>query len=471
MPAEKKFIFKELLTSNFPHKPTSCQNTAIEIIDHFLSTKEDTNVMILKGYAGTGKTTLIKAITEVSDIINKKVILLSPTGRGAKVMTEISKHNAFTIHKHIYKFELKPDGSATFNLAYNKFSNSLFIIDEASMIQGGANKTNENELYINEDGLLYDLFTYITSRENNKIIIIGDPAQLPPVNYLISPALDETYLQLNFRIETVSTTMKNIVRQVQNSGILKNATLIRKNIETEKTEWPQLITEGYQDVIKPDSYETQELITDAFSKRNNDSVVITLSNKMANKYNAFIRSNIFFRENIIDAGDIIMAVKNNYFWLSEEGDEFIANGEMMEIRSVRNIEEKYGLMFADAEVKLIYQKNEPVIEVKILLNTLNLPNPSLPHNQFMELWNNILNEQEGRKTKKLSRKILRENPYINAIQIKFAWALTCHKAQGGQWDNVFLDTEFLMKKEADIGGLRWLYTAFTRAKKRIVLLR
>lgn len=461
----------EVLHSYFPHDPTSGQVEALNGFEQLLSAESGKKLMLLKGYAGTGKTTLIKAVADASAMMRKHVILLSPTGRGAKVMTDISKHDAFTIHKHIYDFELKPNGSALFKLSFNKYSNALFIIDEASMIQGGNNMPDEGGFVMPDNGLLRDLFDYVGSNKDNRIIIIGDPAQLPPVNHNISPALNEQYLSAEFNTEPVVVTLRDIVRQAHGSGILMNATKIRTLIESNELVWPEIETGSYQDIIKPEPWQVHDMITDAFTRKNSDSVIITVSNKLANKYNEFIRAGIFQRENILDAGDMIMAVKNNYFWLDNSGKDFIANGEMMQVLSVRNSTEKYGFRLADVSVRLLYQKGEPVVDMKILLDTLHLPSPALPHDRFMELWNSILKAHGGRMSKKKSLEILREDPYINALQVKFAWALTCHKAQGGQWKQVFIDTEFLMKRPPDIAGLRWLYTAVTRASEELVILR
>ncbi len=472
--AEKKssVFMSDILRSFFPHTPTNCQEDALDGFEDLLNPKSPTNVMILKGYAGTGKTTLVKSVADAAaGALRKPVILLSPTGRGAKVMTDISKHEAFTIHKHIYNFEMKPNGSAIFKLAFNKYSNALFIIDEASMIQGGQGTQGNDGFVMPDTGLLSDLFEYIKSNKDNKIIIIGDPAQLPPVNHNTSPALSEQYISSQFDVETHVVTLREIVRQASDSGILVNATYIRTLIENHHLSWPVFETEDYSDVIKPESWQIQDMISNSFHDKNSDAVIICVSNKVANKYNEFIRSTIFMRENIIDAGDVIMAVKNNYFWLGDTGKDFIANGEMMVVRSVRNMEEKYGFSFADVSVTLLYQKGEPVVDMKIMLDTLRLNSPALPHDMFMELWNNISKEHGGRLTRKKSLEILKEDPYVNALQVKFAWALTCHKAQGGQWKKVFVDTEFLMKRPAEISGLRWLYTAITRAREELILLR
>ncbi len=467
----KPLSLNEVLHSYFPHTPTAGQIEALKGFEQLLSPGSGKKIMLLKGYAGTGKTTLIKAVADASSMLRKHVILLSPTGRGAKVMTEISKHDAFTIHKHIYDFELKPNGSALFKLSFNKYSNALFIIDEASMIQGGNSMPDDSGFIMPDKGLLRDLFDYVGSNKDNKIIIIGDPAQLPPVNHTLSPALNEDYLTSEFNTEPVVVTLRDIVRQALDSGILMNATKIRTQIENNELSWPEIETHSFTDIIKPESWQIQDMINDAFTRKNSDSVIITVSNKVANKYNEFIRTSIFQRENMIDAGDMIMSVKNNYFWLDNSGKDFIANGEMMQVMSVRNSQEKFGFRFADVSVKLLYQKNEPVVDLKVLLDTLHLPSPALPHDQYMELWYSILKTHGGKVTKKKSLEILREDPYINALQVKFAWALTCHKAQGGQWKQVFTDTEFLMKRPPDISGLRWLYTAVTRASEELVMLR
>ncbi len=339
------------------------------------------------------------------------------------------------------------------------------------MIQGGKNNAENDGFILPDSGLLRDLFDYIQSNKNNRIIIIGDPAQLPPVNHIQSPALNEEYLCREFDVLPIVVTLREIVRQARNSGILMNATAIRELIESEIMEWPEIIENGFTDIIKPENMQAHDMICDAFSQSDSDSVIITVSNKIANKYNEFIRKNVLYREQILDAGDLIMAVKNNYFWLDNTGKDFIANGELMQVFSVRNVESKYGFDFADVSVKMQYQKGEPVIDMKILLNTLHLPAPALPHDQFTELWNTIMQSYGPKVTKKKALEILVSDPYINALQVKFAWALTCHKSQGGQWKKVFIDTEFLMKRPADFSGLRWLYTAVTRAQETLIILR
>jgi len=467
---KKSLSLKDVLVSLFPHQPTQGQNVAIDNFEQLLSPNATAQIMLLKGYAGTGKTTLVKAVADTAKTLKIPIVLLSPTGRGAKVMTDITGHDAFTIHKHIYDFEMKPNGSAVFKMSFNKLANALFIIDEASMIQGGSG-SNSSSFFISEKSLLRDLLDFINNGKKNKIIIIGDPAQLPPVNHDTSPALDENHIAAEFEVHPLCVTLTDIVRQAKNSGILMNATAVRKHIENSILQWPELNTSDYKDITKLESWQIQDMIQDSFGYKHSDSVIITVSNKLANKYNEFIRSTVLQKENIIDAGDLIMAVKNNYFWLDSSGSDFIANGEMMEVMSVRNFEQKYGFQFADVSVKMLYQKNEPVIDMKILLDILHMPAPALPHEQFMKLWNFILLEKGGKLTKKKSLEILKEDPYVNALQVKFAWALTCHKAQGGQWKKVFIDTEFLMKRTPDMAGLRWLYTALTRASEELHILR
>jgi ATP-dependent exoDNAse (exonuclease V) alpha subunit len=463
---------KKLLLSNFQHTPTLCQKNAMSDIEMLISNKSKYPVMVLKGYAGTGKTTIIKAIAKTAMTMGKPVILLSPTGRGAKVIHEITNINAHTIHKHIYHFQLKPNGSAVFKVALNKLKSALFIIDEASMIQGDRNDLFENGTFFPETTLLQDIFQFVFSHNDNSLLFVGDPAQLPPVGHTESPALKSDYLSFKFHVDVLTSTLTQVVRQASDSGILTYATLLRSHIEKEIFQWPKPDYERFNDVVLPQSYDLQDMIQDAFGSNRSQSVIVCVSNKMANKYNNFIRTSILQREQMIDAGDYIMVVKNNYYWISDNGKDFLANGELMYVKSVRHVEEKYGFHFADVSVVLLYHKDEPVIDVKVLLDTLQLPTPALSHEQFMEMWKNVVDEQEeGVISKKKSLEILKENPYLNALQVKFAWAITCHKAQGGQWKQVFVDSEFLLKKDADIAGLRWLYTAVTRAKEQLVMIR
>lgn len=461
----------DLIKTHFPHTPTNCQENAIQIFAELIEDNSSLDVFILKGYAGTGKTSLIKAIADSAELIGKSVILLSPTGRGAKVITDITEHIAQTIHKHIYNVDMRSDGFTVFKLAFNKNKKSIFIVDEASMISAFGSSFSQNGFQSPDQGILNDLFSFVMNGNENKLLIIGDPAQLPPVNFNESPALSMSYLEKEYNLEVKEYTLREIMRQDKDSGILYNAGEVRNNIEDQILEWPELEYSLFSDFIKPQAFDIQDIIRDAFSSKLDESIIVTVSNKMANKYNNFIRSQVLNKENIIDGGDIVMCVKNNYFWQYSDDSEFIANGEMMMIKSVRNFETKYNLNFADATVKLLHQKDEPELDLKIIIDTLNSNSPALPYSQYIELINSVIEEKGGRKTKKLMKEIVTQNPYVNALQLKYAWALTCHKAQGGQWDNVFIDTEFLMKKEPDISALRWLYTAITRAKTKLVIMR
>lgn len=460
---------KDITKNNFQHIPTPCQENAISLFEEFIENKTKIDVLIIKGYAGTGKTSLIKAFADTLDLLNKNFVLLSPTGRGAKVITEITKHDAFTIHKHIYNVDMKANGQICFKLNYNTNKNTIFIIDEASMISATNDNSNSNYELISEQSTLNDLFTYIMNENGNKILIIGDPAQLPPVNFNESPALNSEYLENKYNVNVKELTLTEIMRQDKDSGILFNANEVRNKIEDEILKWPTLNYNNYSDFTKTQPVDIFDVINNAFSSNSDESLIITVSNKIANKYNNFIRSRILNKENIIDGGDIVMCVKNNYFWQYAENSDFIANGEMMQIKSVRNIEFKYNLNFADVTVKLLHKKNEPELDLKIILDTLNSNSPALPYEQYIDLINLVVLETGRKKTKKLMKELITSNVYLNALQIKFAWALTCHKAQGGQWDKVIIDTEFLLRRSAEISSLRWLYTAITRAKKQIFI--
>lgn len=425
-------------------------------------------VFLLKGYAGTGKTTMLSALVETFNTFKFKSVLLAPTGRAAKVLSGYSHQNAYTIHKHIYRQQSASDGMGRFVLNKNLYKDTFFIVDEASMV---SNSSAESSIF-GSGRLLEDLIEYVYSGQNCRLILVGDTAQLPPVGLDISPALSRQELEMYDR-EVYDFELTDVVRQDQDSGILYNATMIRNLIsESEFHEgYFPLELEGFTDIRKLGGADLIEEISTCYDKFGLfETIVVTRSNKRANKFNEGIRSTILYKEAEISVGDLIMVVKNNYFWLEEnEKIDFIANGDIAEIISIRKHEELYGFRFANVTLRLV---DYPEIEIdcKIILDTLSIESASLTSDQNRKLFEAVSEDYMDIRNKKKRWEKVRENPYFNALQVKFAYAVTCHKAQGGQWKAVFVDQGYLTEEMINLEFLRWLYTAFTRPTERLYLV-
>ncbi len=457
-----KLIEKQLL-SNFIFEPTTGQLQAFSKLAQFLTSEQE--VFILNGYAGTGKTTLIKAVVDTLNSLKTPFLLLSPTGRAAKVLSNYSAQPAFTIHKKIYRQHSVSDGIQKFGMNFNAAQNMVYIVDESSML---TDTIGENANF-GSGSLLNDLFRFIFNEHNCKLILIGDTAQLPPIGVDKSPALDAQYIAANFGKEPQSISLTQVIRQSEHSGILYNATTIRSLLENEDIRLPDL--QEFEDVVRIDGstlLETLESSQDKVGIEN--TIVITRSNKMANRYNEGIRRMILWKESCISEGDYIMVVKNNYFWT--EGNKevpFIANGDIAEICKINKHETLYGFDFADVTLRFPdYQDME--LTVKVLLNTLTSESASLTYNENNKLYQEVSADYADIKNKRTMYEKIKKNPYFNALQIKFAYAITCHKAQGGQWDHVYIDHGYLTDDMISKEFLRWLYTAFTRASKKIYLV-
>ena len=457
-----KLIEKQLL-SNFIFEPTTGQLQAFSKLAQFLTSEQE--VFILNGYAGTGKTTLIKAVVDTLNSLKTPFLLLSPTGRAAKVLSNYSAQPAFTIHKKIYRQHSVSDGIQKFGMNFNAAQNMVCIVDESSML---TDTIGENANF-GSGSLLNDLFRFIFNEHNCKLILIGDTAQLPPIGVDKSPALDAQYIAANFGKEPQSISLTQVIRQSEHSGILYNATTIRSLLENEDIRLPDL--QEYEDVVRIDGstlLETLESSQDKVGIEN--TIVITRSNKMANRYNEGIRRMILWKESCISEGDYIMVVKNNYFWT--EGNKevpFIANGDIAEICKINKHATLYGFDFADVTLRFPdYQDME--LTVKVLLNTLTSESASLTYNENNKLYQEVSADYADIKNKRTMYEKIKKNPYFNALQIKFAYAITCHKAQGGQWDHVYIDHGYLTDDMISKEFLRWLYTAFTRASKKIYLV-
>ncbi|MFV0237814.1 MAG: ATP-dependent RecD-like DNA helicase, partial [Flavobacteriales bacterium] len=451
------------LLSQFNFKPTEEQYDFFKIFSKFIIQQEQ-EVFILKGYAGTGKTSLTKTIVEALRNTEYKVILLAPTGRSAKVLGNYSGKKASTIHSHIYHVRNGKNGTE-FILKKNKLKNTLFIVDEASMVSNQA----MNSKGLSGGVLLDELFQYVFQlNSKNKILFIGDVAQLPPVHLEISPALDQNYLNFNYCKEVQEFKLTEVVRQEEHSMIIENATRIREFI-SERMYDLQLNTSNNDFERLTDRYDVETALADNLLQNLDETLVIVRSNKRANLYNEQIRQRILLRDDILEKGDRLMVLKNNYFWLNETSKPgFIANGEVIEIRKVRKIVELYGFQFAEVTISLPDYPEEPDFNTVLILDTLQSETSGLTYEQSNRLYEKVLEDYEDEPTKYKRFKKIKENPYFNALQVKYAYAVTCHKAQGGQWNYIFVEQPYT--EQIDENYLRWIYTAFTRAKKKVYLL-
>ncbi|MFW5757874.1 MAG: ATP-dependent DNA helicase [Bacteroidota bacterium] len=451
-------------------QPTYDQKRVIGKLSEFLLSSDFSSVFLLKGYAGTGKTTLVSKLVKLLPRLKANCILLAPTGRAAKVLAGYAGQSAFTIHRVIYRLSETNQGGISFQLQPNKHANTLFIVDEASMI---TDVSAREERYVFQSGsLLHDLIDYVYNGDRCRLIFIGDSAQLPPVHSTHSPALSVASLRSTFHLNIWSEELKEVVRQQTDSGILYNATRIRKKIETGKKGFLKFHIQGFSDMKRLTGVETTDYINDAFSPGSfEQTIVICRSNKRANLYNKHIRARVLFFEDEIGAGDLLMVVKNNYFWLPQKSAaSFIANGDIIEITRIQRIEEMYGFRFAQASIRMLDYPDEPELDLILILDTLDAEGPSLSYEQSKLLFERVSEDyiDEPSKTKRFAK--IKSNPYLNAVQVKFAYAVTCHKAQGGQWKNVFVEMGYIPDKIPDKEYFRWLYTALTRATENLYLM-
>lgn len=460
--------FLAILKEKFPFDPTVKQQLALEKLAAFILNKKRDEVFLLKGFAGTGKTTIVGTIVNSLWKIRMSAVLMAPTGRAAKVMSGYSGAEAFTIHKKIYFPKKQSGGGIQFVLSPNKHRNTLFIVDEASMIPDAP---ADSKLFEN-GSLLDDLIFYVYSGHNCKLVLIGDTAQLPPVKLDISPALEEKRLSLNYGKEIESLELNEVMRQSDHSGVLYNATNLREQIQSEFFDEFKFELGGFTDIVRLiDGNEIQEAIDSSYHQNGKEeTALIVRSNKRANLYNKNIRERILFLENDLSVGDYLMVVKNNYFWLrpnSEAG--FIANGDIIEVLELFSIKELYGFSFAEVKVKMVDYPNQKPFETVLLLDTINAETPSLSYEEGNRLYQEVLQDYAHEKSKYKKFLGVKNNRYFNALQVKFSYAITCHKSQGGQWDNVFVEQPYL-PNGVDKDYLRWLYTAVTRAKQKLYLI-
>ena len=461
-------LFYSILSRNFPFQPTTKQNIFFQQIADFITNTNTNEIFVLKGYAGTGKTTVISTIVNNLAEINKKYVLLAPTGRAAKVIANYSHKPAFTIHKKIYFPKKNSGGGVSFTLQQNKHKNTFFIVDEASMI---SDLNSESKLYEN-GSVLDDLISYIYSGTNCKMILLGDTAQLPPVNLDISPALNIDSLAMNYDKDVKHIELDEVMRQEENSGILFNATELRELLKEDFLDSFQFNLKGFRDIVRlTDGYDIQDAINSSYNNYSiEDTAFIVRSNKRANQYNQQIRSKILDKESELSTGDYLMVVKNNYFWLKESDEAgFIANGDIVEVLELFNIKELYGFKFANVKIRMVDYPNQKPFETVLLLDTLTSESPSLTYEESNRLYEEVMKDYENETTKYKKFQKVKENDYFNALQVKFSYAITCHKSQGGQWNTVFIEQPYL-PDGINRDYIRWLYTAITRAKDKLYLI-
>lgn len=455
--------FYRLLRQNFPFEPTAKQDLFFQMMAEFATSDRD-EIFVLKGYAGTGKTTLVSALVEALPHIRRRFVLLAPTGRAAKVIANYSGQPAQTIHRKIYYPKKGAGGGVRFTLMPNKHVNTIFFVDEASMISDAGTE--------NSGSLLDDLVEYVYSGDGCKLLLLGDTAQLPPIGMEVSPALDIRSLQRSYGMDVKHIELDEVMRQAQDSGILYNATEFREQLEAEFYEELRFQLSGFKDVIRlTDGYDIQDAITQAYGQYSiEDTAFIVRSNKRANQYNQQIRMRILDKESELSTGDYLMVVKNNYFWLPPESQAgFIANGDIIEVLEIFRIQELYGFTFAKVKVRMIDYPDQLPLETILLLDTTRSESPALTFEESNRLYQAVLEDYEDERAQYRKLQKVKQNPYFNALQVKFSYAITCHKAQGGQWDTVFIEQPYLPEgPNADY--LRWLYTAVTRAQRRLYLI-
>jgi len=463
-------LVKSILRKYFPHEPTPGQEELINTFGRFLNDKDEKKAFVLKGYAGTGKTSFVRSLVKSLPPMKMRTVLLAPTGRAAKVLQHYSGNQAFTIHKKIYYNQISKSGQLVSRLKENKHRNTLFIVDEASMVPG-MQVGSGGKLFGNQD-LLSDLIQFVYNSQHCYLMFIGDTAQLPPVGLELSPALDLEELHHFFNLKTHHIELTEVVRQEQDSGILENATQIRNQIRNNEFFPPFFQVSDFDDIVSLTGENLEDALNEAYSQHGEENVVIiTRSNKRANIFNREIRNRILFREGTIQAGDLMMVVKNNYHWLDEESKAgFIANGDIVEIQRLKGYKSFYGFEFAEVSIRLVDYPDEPEVDVTLLLDTIMSEGPALTFEENNKLFQSVMEDYSDLKNRSSRINATKANPYFNALQVKFANAMTCHKTQGGQWDVVFVEQGYVTDEMINTEYGRWLYTALTRATKKLYLL-
>lgn len=461
----------QAILENLPFEPTDDQRLLADKLAVFITDLSPNCAFVLKGYAGTGKTTILSSLVKTLPLFNLGYVLLAPTGRAAKVMSSYSGKPAFTIHKYIYRFKESILAGLSMQISENNHANTIFIVDEASMISYG-DSYQEDQAFQGRN-LLNDLVEYVAMGHNCRLMLVGDAAQLPPVRMPLSPALDIQFLKASYHFFIHHMELTEVVRQNQDSGILSNATKIRKLITSDKSQLPKFKLKGFPDIIRLQGNEMGDALQQAYYQQGIDqTIIICRSNKRANLFNQQIRNRILFQETEIAAGDILMVVKNNYFWLPNDSKAgFIANGDMVRINRIRKQYELYGFRFVDVSFHLLDYPDEPEIEARIILDTIHSESPALTREQSQKLFDEVQADYMDITSKAQRLKKVKTDPFYNALQVKFAYAVTCHKAQGGQWEQVFVEQGIGPDLSAvNTEYLRWLYTAFTRATSKLFLV-
>lgn len=460
-----KYIIHKI-KENFPFEPTKDQFNVIELVSRFILSKEASEILLIKGYAGTGKTSLMATIIKVLQELKQQTVLLAPTGRAAKVFSYYAGHPAFTIHKEIYRQKTQTNFQADFSLDKNLKRQTLFFVDEASMI---SNQSYSDSLF-GSQRLLDDLITYVYS-SNCRLVLLGDTAQLPPVGEALSPALDKDHLA-SYGLTVYEYSLTEVVRQAEDSGILVNATLLRNQIKAQEFDaLPQLAIGRFSDVEPISGGQLIDRLSSDYQREGMDeTVVICRSNKRANVYNQGIRNAILYREEELSTGDRLMVVKNNYYWTEKIKEfDFIANGEILKVNRIHKVYDLYGFRFAD--VLLSFPDYDDLeLKVKVIMDTLHSEAPALSLADQERLFEKVSEDYMHLSRKRERIEQIRKDPHFNALQVKFSYAITCHKAQGGQWANVFIDQGYMTDDYVNSDYFRWLYTAVTRATQKVYLV-
>ena len=458
----------KIIKKNLEKRLNKNQEFAIDKIISFVQSNNKNEIFLLKGYAGTGKTYIISNIVKNLWKIKSSVILLAPTGRSAKVISSYCNKEAYTVHKEIFFTKNNFSGNLEFTLKVNKHKNTLFVVDEASMIS-----TNRNDgIGLFTQSLLDNLIKYVYSGFKCRLLIIGDSAQLPPVKSSISYSLDKDYLKKEYEKDVIVIELTDVVRQEKESGILSYATSIRNKIENDFFDDISFNFEPFNDITQvEDGEHLMNLIQDSYNKYGlEETAIVVRSNKRANLYNQAVRDKILNNDNLINVGDLLMVVKNNYYWLKNKKDiGFIANGDIIKIEEIHYIKEIYGFKFAEVKISLVDYPKIDYFETVLILNSLYINSPALDFNTMNNLYQEILKDYMNIKTKYKRHLAVKNNSFFNALQVKYAYSFTCHKSQGGQWESIFLEYPYL-PDGMDEDFFRWLYTAITRAKNKLHLI-